>query len=94
MNFSNNEVKKTINQATLDELHMLMQRFPRVITGMNALEFLEYQGTTDDKFSAYFDEDHKPMHINHMRHQLSMKLIYTLATLVLNTLQNLLKFYF
>ena len=70
MNFSNNEVKKTINQATLDELHMLMQRFPRIITGMNSLEFLEYQATTDDKFSAYFDKDHKPMHINHMRHQL------------------------
>ena len=32
MNFNNNEVRKVINQATLDELHMLMQRFPRVIT--------------------------------------------------------------
>ena len=26
------------HQATLDELHVLMQRFPRVITDMNALE--------------------------------------------------------
>ena len=70
MNFSNYEVRKAINQATFDELHTLMQRFPRVITGMNAFEseFLEYQATTDDNFSTYFDEDDKPMHIDHMRH--------------------------
>ena len=76
MNFNNNEVRKAINQASLDELHMLMQRFPRVITGMNALEseFLEYQATTDDIFSAYFEEDDNPMHIDHMRHQLSKQI--------------------
>ena len=40
------------HQSTLDEFHVLMQRFPRVITNMNALEleFLEYQATPDDEF--------------------------------------------
>ena len=53
---------------TLDELHVLMQRFPRVITDMNALEseFLYYQATLDDEFPAYFDEDDKPMHNDHI----------------------------
>ena len=45
------------HQATLDELHLLMQRFSRVITDMNALksEFREYQATPDVEFPAYFD---------------------------------------
>ena len=47
------------HQATLDELHLLMQRFPRVIIDVNALEseFFEYQETTDDEFPTYFDYD-------------------------------------
>ena len=48
-----------------------MQKFPRVTTGMNALEseFLEYQATPDDEFSAYFDEDDKPMCTDHIWHK-------------------------
>ena len=59
-----------IHQATLDKLHVLMQRFPRVITDMNALEseFLEYQATPDDGFPAYFDQDDKSMRIDHIWH--------------------------
>ena len=58
------------HKATLDEL---MQRFPRVITDMNALEseFLEHQATPDDKFPAYFDEDDKFMCIDHIFHQIA-----------------------
>ena len=61
------------HQATLDELHVLIQRLPMVITDMNSLksEFLEYQATPDDEFPAYFDEDEKPMRINHIWHQIS-----------------------
>ena len=42
------------HQTTLDELYVLMQKFPRVITDMNALEseFLEYQATPDDECTA------------------------------------------
>ena len=60
-------------QATLDKLHVLMQRFIRAITDINALEseFLEYQATPDDEFSAYFDENGKPMRIDHIWHQIS-----------------------
>ena len=38
-----------------------MQSFPRVTTDMNALEseFLDYQATSFDEFTAYFDEDDK-----------------------------------
>ena len=56
------------HQATLDELHVLMQRFPRVITDKNALEseFCEYQETPDDGFPAYFDENDKPLCIDHI----------------------------
>ena len=44
-----------------------------VITDMNALEseFLEYQATPDDEFPAYFDEDDKPMRVDHVWHQIS-----------------------
>ena len=47
--------------------------FPRVITDMSALEseFLEYQATPDDEFWAYFDENDKPIHTDHMWHQIS-----------------------
>ena len=39
---------------------------------MNALEseFLENQATPYDEFPAYFDEDDKPMHIDHIWHQI------------------------
>ena len=52
---------------------MLMQRFPRVIANINALEseFLEYQTTPDDEFPAYFDEDNKLIGIDHILHQIS-----------------------
>ena len=63
-------------QATLDELHVLMQRLPQVITDMNALEseFLEYQAIPGDEFSAYFDEYDKPVCINHIWHQISKQI--------------------
>ena len=53
-----------------------MQKFPRVTTGMNPLEseFLEYQATPDDQFSAYFDEDYKPMCTDHIWHKISKQI--------------------
>ena len=55
-----------------NQLYVLMQRFPRVITDMIALEseFLEYQATPDDEFLPYFDEDDKSMQIDHIWHQI------------------------
>ena len=55
-----------------NQLYVLMQRFPRVITDMIALEseFLEYQATPDDEFLPYFDEDDKPMQIDYIWHQI------------------------
>ena len=52
---------------------MSVQRFPRVITEMNAIEseFLENQATPDDGFPAYFDEADKPKHIDHIWQQIS-----------------------
>ena len=49
------------HQVTLDELHVLMQRFQRATTDMNTLESksLEYQATSYDEFPTYFDEDDK-----------------------------------
>ena len=43
---------------------------------MNALEsgYLEYQAIPDDEFPAYFDEDDKPMCINHIWQQLSKQI--------------------
>ena len=60
----------------LDELHVLMQRFRRVITDMNALEseILQYQTTPEDKFLAYFDKDDKPMHTDYIWHQISKQI--------------------
>ena len=56
------------HQATLDELHVFMQRFPTVTTNMNVLEseFLEYEATPYDEFPGYFDEDDKLMCIDHI----------------------------
>ena len=59
----------------LVELHMLIQRFPRVITDMNALESeFEYQANPDDKFQAYFDTVNKLMHTDHNWHQISKEI--------------------
>ena len=80
----NNDVIKSLtfvhlperHQAVLDQLHMLKQRLPEVIIDMNALEseHLEYQAIPDDEFPAYFDEDDKPMCINHIWQQLSKQI--------------------
>ena len=45
-----------------------MQRFPGVMTDINALESecLEYQAIPDDEFPAYFSEDDKLMRIDHI----------------------------
>ena len=61
------------NQATLDKLHVLMQRFPGVITGMNTLEskFLEYQTISNDESPAYFGEDDKTICTVPNWHQIS-----------------------
>ena len=61
------------HKATLDELHVLMLRFPRVTTDMNALEseFIEYQATSYDEFPAYFDDED---HIDHIWHQISKQI--------------------
>ena len=64
------------HQATIDELHVLMQRLSRIITDMNALEseFLEHQATPDDEFPAYFDMDDKLMCIDHIWGQISKQI--------------------
>ena len=51
------------HQAKLDKLHLLMQKFLRVITLES--EFLEYQATPDHEFPAYFDEADEPIPIDH-----------------------------
>ena len=50
-----------------------MQRFPGVITGMNALEskFLEYQTISNDESPAYFGEDDKTICTVPNWHQIS-----------------------
>ena len=65
-----------IQHATLDKLHVLMQRFLRVIIDMNALEseFLEYQATLEDEFPTYSEEDDKPIHNDHIWYQISMEI--------------------
>ena len=64
------------HQDTLDELHVLMRRSPRVITETNALEskFLEYQATSDDELPAHVDEDDRPMCIDHIWHHISKQI--------------------
>ena len=64
------------HQATLDEMHVLMQRFPKVVTDMNALKSksLEHQATTRDEFLAYFDENDNLMAIYDIWHQISKKI--------------------
>ena len=61
------------HQVTLDELHLLMQRFPRSIADMNALEsqFPEYQETPDDESPAYFDKDDNLMRNDYIWHEIS-----------------------
>ena len=61
------------HQATLDELHVLTQKFTRLTVDMNVLEseFLEYQAVPDDEFPGYFDEDDKPMDADYICHQIS-----------------------
>ena len=67
------------HQATLDEMHVLMQRFPKVVTDMNALKSksLEHQATTRDEFLAYFDENDNLMAIYDIWHQISKKYWYS-----------------
>ena len=64
------------HQDTLDELHVLMRRSPRVITDTNALEskFLEYQATSGDELPAHVDEDDRPMCIDHIWHPISKQI--------------------
>ena len=64
------------HQAMLDELHVLMQVFPRVITDMNTCEseFREYQATSDLEFPPYFLQDDKPMRIDHICYQISKQI--------------------
>ena len=65
---------------------------------MNALEsdFREYQIAPDDECPVCFDEDVKPMPCTLITFCIKYlnKLIYTLFSLVLNALHNLLNFYF
>ena len=70
-----------------------MQRFPRIITDMNALEseFLENETTPGDKFPAYFDEDDNPECIDH---QMSKQIDLYPGQRCLKPLQNFLNFYF
>ena len=73
-----------------------VQWFPRVITDMNTLEseFSEYQAIPDDEFPAYFDKNERPCALITFGTKYLKKLICNRVNLVLNTLQNLLNFYF
>ena len=53
-----------------------MQRFPRFIPDMNALEskLFEYQATPDDEFPVYFHNDNNIMHTDHTWHQISKQI--------------------
>ena len=70
-----------------------LQWFPRVITDMNTLES-EFSAIPDDEFPAYFDKNERPCALITFGTKHLKKLIYNLVNLVLNTLQNLLNFYF
>ena len=61
------------HNAASDELQEIVQRFPKVITNIDALvsEFLEYQATPDDELPAYFDNDGKPFRIDYVWYQIS-----------------------
>ena len=55
-------------QASSNELEVIMKRFPNVINSsvVNDLkcEFLDYQAATDKELPAYYDEDDKPIRID------------------------------
>ena len=80
------------HQATLDILNVLMQRFSRFITDMNALEFPEYQVTRDDEYPTYFDENDTPMGIDHIWYQISKQIDIYSSQLCLKYLAKFAKF--
>ena len=73
------------HQATLDKLQVLMQRFPRVITWMFLNQnFLRV--SSNSKWNSWAMITFGTKYLNNM--------VYTLVNLILNTLKNLVKFYF
>ena len=73
------------HQATLDKLHVLMQRFPRVIRWMFMNQNFLWV-SSNSKWSTWAMITFGTKYLNNM--------VYTLVNLVLNTLKNLVKFYF
>ena len=59
------------HKASSDDLQVIMERFPKVILDVNALEseLLEYQAVSDSELPSYFDENGKPLRINLIWHQ-------------------------
>ena len=84
------------HQATLDELHVLIQRFPRVITDINALEseFCDIKQLQMMDFQLILTRMISPCALITFDTKYVNKLIYTLINRVLNSWQNLLDFYF
>ena len=62
-----------MHKASSDNLQVIMEKFPKVILDVYALEskLLEYQAASDKGFSFYFDENGKPVRINLIWHQIS-----------------------
>ena len=54
------------HKASSDDLQVIMEKFPKVILDVNALEskLLEYQAASDGELPSYFDENGKPVLIN------------------------------
>ena len=61
------------HKASSDDLQVIMEKFPKVILDVNALEskLLEYQAASDGELPSYFDENGKPVLINLIWHQIS-----------------------
>ena len=85
------------HQATLDELHMLMQKFQRVITNVmflnqNFLSIRQLQMMIN--FQLILTRMINPCALITFGTKYLNKRIYIVVNLVLNTFQNLLNFYF
>lgn len=60
------------HKASSDDLQVIVERFPKVILDVNALEskLLECQAASDSELPSYFDEYCKPIEIDLIWHQI------------------------
>ena len=72
------------HKASSDDLQVIMEKFPKVILDVNALEskLLENQAASDSELPSYFNENGKPVRINLIWHQISQLLNLQSPTLI------------